>query len=147
MVKKMEIGERIALLRDKKGWKQKDLADKVNLNVSVMNRIEKGTRPLNDSEIIKIAAALEVSTEYLLTGRTGSKLPELTEKDERDIARDLEKMLNDLESKEALSFHGEPMDEETKEALRLSLESSLRFAKQLAKQKFTPKKHRNDKDN
>lgn len=63
---KMEIGERIVLLREKKGWKQKDLADKVDLNVSVMNRIEKGSRPVTDSEIVRIADALEVSTEYLL---------------------------------------------------------------------------------
>jgi transcriptional regulator with XRE-family HTH domain len=68
---KMEIGERIVLLREKKGWKQKDLADKVNLNVSVMNRIEKGTRPLTDSEIVRIADALDVSTEYLL-GRSNT---------------------------------------------------------------------------
>ncbi|MDF2790479.1 MAG: helix-turn-helix protein, partial [Neobacillus sp.] len=65
----MEIGERIVLLREKKGLRQKDLADKVNLNVSVMNRIEKGTRPITDSEIVRLADAPEISTEYLL-GRT-----------------------------------------------------------------------------
>ncbi|MEK4924146.1 helix-turn-helix transcriptional regulator [Cytobacillus sp. FSL R5-0569] len=64
----MNIGERIVLLREKKGWKQKDLADKVNINVSVMNRIEKGTRPLTDVEIINISNALEVSTDHLLKG-------------------------------------------------------------------------------
>ncbi|MBN6887774.1 transcriptional regulator with XRE-family HTH domain [Cytobacillus horneckiae] len=64
----MKIGERIVLLRERKGWKQKDLADKVNINVSVMNRIEKGTRPLTDIEIINISNALEVSTDHLLKG-------------------------------------------------------------------------------
>jgi transcriptional regulator with XRE-family HTH domain len=62
----MEIGERIVLLREKKGWKQNEFAEIVNINVSVMNRIEKGTRPITDSEIIKIADALEVSTDLLL---------------------------------------------------------------------------------
>ncbi|MFJ8268495.1 helix-turn-helix domain-containing protein [Peribacillus asahii] len=62
----MTIGERIVILRENKGWKQKELADKVDINVSVMNRIEKGTRPLTDSEIVKIASVFEVSTDYLL---------------------------------------------------------------------------------
>ncbi|MED4530942.1 helix-turn-helix transcriptional regulator [Metabacillus fastidiosus] len=62
----MHVGERIILLREKKGWKQKDLAEKVDINSSVMNRIEKGTRPLVDEEIKKIAVALGVTTDYLL---------------------------------------------------------------------------------
>lgn len=66
----------------------------------------------------------------------------LTSKEERDIAIDLERMLSDLESNQALAFHGETLDEESKELLRISLENSLRLAKQMAKQKFTPKKHR-----
>ncbi len=66
----------------------------------------------------------------------------LTPKEERDIARDLEKMLSNLESKEALAFNGEPLDEETKELMRISLESSMRMGKQIAKQKFTPKKYK-----
>jgi transcriptional regulator with XRE-family HTH domain len=82
----MEIGERIVLLRENKGWKQKDLADKVKLNVSVMNRIEKGTRPLTDSEIIKIADALDVSTEYLL-GRSNTRTYD-DDKDFQDFIND-----------------------------------------------------------
>lgn len=66
----------------------------------------------------------------------------LTEKDEKDIAKDLERILADLESNEALAFHGEPMDEETKRLFAISLENSLRLAKEMAKQKYTPKKFR-----
>ncbi|MFP7469974.1 helix-turn-helix transcriptional regulator [Niallia taxi] len=65
----MDIGERIAFLRESKGIKQKELAEKADINASVMNRIEKGSRPLNDNEIVNIAKILEVSTDYLL-GRT-----------------------------------------------------------------------------
>lgn len=39
-------------------------------------------------------------------------------------------------------FDGEPMDEETKELLRVSLENGVRIAKISAKKKFTPKKYR-----
>lgn len=66
----------------------------------------------------------------------------LSSKEERDIAVDLERMIGELESNEAMAFHGEPMDEETKELMRISLESSLRLAKQMAKQKFNPNKNK-----
>ncbi|MDA7028658.1 helix-turn-helix transcriptional regulator [Bacillus sp. CLL-7-23] len=62
----MKIGERIVLLRERKNWSQKDLANKVGLNTSVMNRIEKGKRPLTDSEILKFSEVLETTTDYLL---------------------------------------------------------------------------------
>lgn len=65
----LSLGERIISLREKKNWNQKELAHEININVSVMNRIEKGTRPLTDIEIVKIAEVFEVSTDYLLTGK------------------------------------------------------------------------------
>lgn len=68
--------------------------------------------------------------------------PELTPRDERDIAKRLENTLSDLENnQEALMFSGEPLDDETRELLRASLENSLRIGKINAKQKFTPKKY------
>ncbi|BBH19790.1 hypothetical protein Back11_11350 [Paenibacillus baekrokdamisoli] len=66
----------------------------------------------------------------------------LSPKEERDIATDLERMIGELESREALAFHGEPMDDETKELMKISLENSLRLAKGMAKQKFNPNKNK-----
>lgn len=65
----MEIGKRIQELREKFDMNQKELADKVGLNYSVMNRIESGKRPIRDDELIKIADVFNVTTDYLL-GRT-----------------------------------------------------------------------------
>ncbi|WP_074952290.1 hypothetical protein [Alicyclobacillus macrosporangiidus] len=67
----------------------------------------------------------------------------LSSKEERDIARELERIMSSLESNSALAFDGEPLTEEDKELLRISLENSLRLARQIAKKKFTPHKHRN----
>ena len=67
----MSIGKKIQILREEKDLTQKELANKVGLNTSVMNRIELGERPARDDEIIKIADVLEVTTDYLL-GRTNS---------------------------------------------------------------------------
>ncbi len=70
--------------------------------------------------------------------------PELNPKEERDIARDLERLLNDLDKNAPLAFYGEELelDEEGKELLRMSLEQSMRLAKQMAKKKFTPNKYK-----
>jgi len=69
----------------------------------------------------------------------------LSSKEERDIARDLEKILSDMESDNALAFCGEsPEDEEERELLKASLLYSMRLAKQMAKKKFTPKKYRKE---
>jgi transcriptional regulator with XRE-family HTH domain len=67
-------------------------------------------------------------------------LPPLTQKEERDIAHDLEKMLSDLESDEDIAFQGEPMDDDDRETLRIFIENSLRLAKQMAKKKFNSTK-------
>lgn len=70
---------------------------------------------------------------------------DLNEKDERDIAKMLEEMMDGLSSSnQAFSFMGEPMDDEDRELLRISLENTLRMSKQMAKKKFTPKKYRNE---
>ena len=76
------------------------------------------------------------------------KYTTLSPKEERDIARDLEKILANLENDNGMSFYdGEPMDgmdEEDRELLRISLLTSMQIAKQMAKKKFTPKKYRKE---
>lgn len=104
----------------------------------------------NGANLEKVADYFNVSVDYLL-GRTdsiGSDKPyySLNEKDERDIAKDLERIMNNLDSNHALAFYGEEaeFDEEAKEMLRIQLEQTMRIAKQMAKKKFTPKKYRNE---
>ena len=62
----MNAGRRIAQLREEKGLSQLEFAHKVNINNSVMNRIEKGIRPIRDDELIAISKCLGVSIDYLL---------------------------------------------------------------------------------
>lgn len=68
------IGQRIINLREKRNWSQRELARRVGLNASVMNRIELGERPIKDYELDKIASVLETTTDYLL-GRTDNPNP------------------------------------------------------------------------
>lgn len=93
----------------------------------------------------KIADYFGVTVDYLMTGNNSIETTlQLNPKDEKDIAKTLENTLAQLEySQDALMFSGEPLDDETKELLKASLENSLRIAKINAKAKFTPKKYKN----
>jgi transcriptional regulator with XRE-family HTH domain len=143
---------RIRLIRKQKDFSGTKIAQILGISAQYYYDIEKGKRNLSAEMAAKLADIFEVSTDYLL-GKTDdpspsnnsnldSKLPELTEKDELDIARDLQRIMDNLESQEGLMYDGEPMDEETKELIKISLENSMRLAKQIAKKKFTPKKYR-----
>ena len=68
---------------------------------------------------------------------------QLSKRNERDIQKRLQSILDDINKDGMAMFNGETeMDEETKELLRASIESSVRLAKIRAKEKFTPKKHK-----
>ena len=65
----MNTGERIKNTREDMDILQQELANTIGINVSVLSRIENGTRPVRDDELIKIADCFNVSTDYLM-GRT-----------------------------------------------------------------------------
>lgn len=142
-------GDRIKRLREKEGLTQLQLAEKLSMNNSVLSRIEAGKRPIEDTELRMFADYFGVKADYLL-GRSDEliakeqKVPyyALTEKDEKDIAKRLESVMDSLESSDSLAFHGDDMDEETRELLKMALEHGMRIATETAKRKYTPKKYR-----
>ncbi len=141
------IGARIKEKRKEKKLTQIELGKSVSVSAQVISNWERGYSDPNHDDVARLAEVLECSTDYL-HGRDSktSSLPTLTKKDEKDIAKKLEDILESMESDTALSFDGEPMDEETKGLVRAAIESNLILTKQIAKKKFTPKKYRKDKD-
>ncbi|MCC2539211.1 helix-turn-helix domain-containing protein [Bacillus thuringiensis] len=136
----MTLGYRLKKERERRKWSQKFVAEKIGITNTVLSNYERDYRDPDTTTLGKLADLYEISTDELL-GRSNK----LSKKEERDIARDLEKTLEELEnSQDALMFDGEPIDEHTKEMIRISLENSMRMAKQLAKQKFTPNKYKKD---
>ncbi|PEQ68738.1 helix-turn-helix domain-containing protein [Bacillus cereus] len=134
----MTLGYRLKKERERRKWSQKFVAEKIGITNTVLSNYERDYRDPDTTTLGKLADLYEISTDELL-GRSNK----LSKKEERDIARDLEKTLEELEnSEDALMFDGEPIDEHTKEMIRISLENSMRMAKQLAKQKFTPNKYK-----
>jgi transcriptional regulator with XRE-family HTH domain len=138
----MEIGKRIVELREKRNWSQRELARRADINVSVMNRIETGERPLRADELKKISQLLDVQADYLLGTSNDSNL---TAKDERDIAKRMEEIKKDLSSEDGLMFDGEPMSEEAVESFLEAMEYAVRQTQRINK-KYIPKKYR-DKEN
>lgn len=132
-------------LREERNWSQAELARRIGMNNTALNKAEKGTRKLSSAELDAIANAFDVTTDYLL-GRTTT--PQFTRKDERDVQKILTDVTEGLSNNSSLAYMkngGEEIDEEDAELLRASLENVIRQSKLLAKQKFTPKKYRKSK--
>ncbi|MBQ2937462.1 MAG: helix-turn-helix transcriptional regulator [Clostridia bacterium] len=62
------IGRRIKERRLEQKLKQEELADKLNISVAFMSRVERGTSQINLKRLTQIAEILNVSPAYLLTG-------------------------------------------------------------------------------
>jgi transcriptional regulator with XRE-family HTH domain len=146
-----DFGEYIKSLRLKKGLTINQLALYSGISSSQLSRIETGKRGIpKPTTIEKIADALKADYNALMKvagyiEHNGESLPPLTEKEERDIAKDLQSVIDGVGSGGYAQFDGqtiEDLDEEDRELLIASLENSMKLAKRLAKKKFTPKKYR-----
>lgn len=146
----------IRKLRTQKKMTQSKLGELLGVQDAAVSKYESGKLPLTDDTLKKLAKIFDVTTDYILNleppnqritnEEWNKKLPELTKKDELDIKKDLEKMLGSLSSNQGYAHFGgeslEDLDEEDKELLINSLENTMKLAKKLAKQKFTPHKYR-----
>lgn len=141
----MTIGENIRKYRKLNHLTQAELAGQAEMSRSYLADVERDRYNPSVETLTHLARVLRVSVNDLIGSDEdglNERPPGLSAKEERDIALDLERMISELESGEALAFHGEPMDNETKELMRISLENSLRLAKGMAKTKFNPNKHK-----
>ena len=97
-------------------------------------------------DLAKVADHFGVTTDYLL-GLTDT--PQFTQKDEKDVQKTLEDMIQGLNNKSSLAYMkngDQEIDPDDAELLAASLENVVRQSKLLAKQKFTPKKYRKNQD-
>lgn len=130
-------------LREEKNMTQAELGKALEISPSAIGMYEQGRRTPDIPTLKKIASYFNVSLDYLLGSSTSKELPDsnlppLTPKDERDIARDLENMIESLDGSAAM---GNAEGDEDRELLRASLETAMKIAKRTAKKKFTPKKY------
>lgn len=149
------FASRLKSLRNQRKLSQEELAKKINTTKGTISNYENRHSTPSNELLGDLASILNTTTDYLL-GRTDNpepfnkELPELTNKDEKDIAKDLENIINNISTDGYAHFDGrsiEDLDEDDKELLKASLENSMRLAKRLAKDKFTPKKYKKGQNN
>lgn len=135
-----------------RNMKQVELVEKSGIGKSAISQYLSEKIVPKQDKIYLIAKALNISEAWLMGHDVpmervaSSTLPELTAKDERNIQKKLSDIIEGLAPNSGLAFFDDdqPMTEEDKELLRISLENTLRLSKQMAKQKFTPKKYRKE---
>lgn len=136
----MSISENIKNLRLKYNLSQKELALIAGVTDKAVSTWEKGTKEPRMGTIQKIADHFGIRKSDLI--EDSNTLP-LTPRDERQIAEDLERMIADLDTQNALAAMGGTVEEqEDRELLKASLLTSMRLAKKLAKEKYTPNKYK-----
>ena len=110
----MNIGTRIRNLREQKGMTQAELAKKIMIDKSVMNRIEIGARLVRSDELLLLSQVLNVSADFLLENKS-KEIPDNIQ------TNDLNKFL----SQSQIVFDGNAVNLSDKD--RNILEMSLRI--------------------
>lgn len=64
------LGERISALRRSRGLSQAELAQRLGISASAMGMYEQGRREPAIGTLVALSRELEVTTDYLLTGKT-----------------------------------------------------------------------------
>ncbi|MFX3617940.1 MAG: helix-turn-helix domain-containing protein [Sporolactobacillus sp.] len=141
------MARRLKSLRESKGYKQNFIADKIGIKNNTLSGYESGARKPDPETLSRLADMYEVSVDYLL-GRTNDRQQAtLTEKDEKDIAKRMKKIKEELmkgNGDESIAFYeGAPLSDEAKESLLQSLEFIERQTK-LINKKYIPKKYRKE---
>lgn len=109
------IGERIKKRRKKLGMTQEDLSNK--LGYKSKTTIENGTNDIMQNRVIDFAKALHTTPAYLM-GYSDLNAP-------NDISAKLQELIDQLQDRENLQFDQKPMDNMTRELLRMNLENTL----------------------
>ena len=133
-------------LRDQAHVKDADVVKATKITKSTFSDWKNGRSNPKLDKLQKIADYFGVTVDYLMTGKEEpkEKSPELTARDERDIAKDLNNIMVKLTSGEAgpASYNGEPLDPEAAALFKDELEIALRRLKLINKEKYTPKKYK-----
>lgn len=133
-------------LRAEKGYKDSDVARITGITKSTFSDWKSGRSVPKNDKLQKIADCFGVTLDYLTTGNEEpqGKAPELTARDERDIAKDLETLREKLANKELgpAAFEGDDIPEEDAELFLGQVELMLRRLKVKNKEKYNPYKNK-----
>ena len=133
----MTLVEKIRALARQRDLSLPQLEQELGLGNGTISRWRSSSP--NTEKLQKIADYFQVSMDYLL-GREQY----LTQKDEKDIAKDLDNIMEKITSGEdgPASYNGEEISPEAAELFRDELEIALKRLKLINKEKYTPKKYK-----
>lgn len=134
------FGNRLKTLRENHNLSQKEFANILNIANSTLSQYESDKRVPSDEVKLQIAKYFNVTIDYLLGNETKNKEQNSQDKDEKDIAKSMKKLKEQLKEQQGLMFDGEPLDDTTIELLLEELERQERLVKKINK-KYTPKKY------
>lgn len=132
-------------LLQKYGVSTYKVAKETGIAQSVFSSWKNGVSTPKPDKLIKIANYFGVSVDYLMTGKEETRSePQLTPKDERDIAKDMENIIQKLRNNESgpASYDGEPISEGDIDLLAGQIELMIRRLKVINKEKYNPNKNK-----
>lgn len=122
------------------GIKGSKMCDDLGISRSTLTELRKGrATTLKLERAIAIADYLKMPVEYLI-GEQQKEKPDtdsdgFTETERRDIAREVERMMADIENQGDLMFDGNPATPEALQTIRTAFEIGLTNARRLNKEK------------
>lgn len=130
-------------LLQKRGVSSYKVAKEAGVTQTALSNWKSGRSTPTTKTLQKIADYFGVTIDYLMTGDDSSEQG-LTEKDNRDIAKDLDSIMEKLTSGEngPASYNGEEISPEAAELFKDELEIALKRLKIINKEKYTPKKYK-----
>lgn len=136
----MTLFNRILKLCETKHINQSDLERNLGFGKGTISKWKANPNP-NADKLLQIAEYFNVSTDYLLKGVDSDGL---TEKDNRDITKDLDSIMEKLSSKEygPAAYDGEELSPEAADLFRDELEIALKRLKLINKEKYNPHKNK-----
>lgn len=131
------------ILKERK-MTQRDFAKAVGVSAATANEWLKGKKMPLMGRIDTICSVLSIDRSDLMAAPAPAAEPMgLTARDERDIERRLDAIMNDLSPGSGLAFYdGKELTEKERDLLRISLKNSMELVRSMAKERFTPKKYK-----
>lgn len=138
-----EIFEQLLL---KFGVTAYQVAKATGISTATLTNWKKGRYTPKQDKLQKIADYFGVTVEYLMTGKNEpkEKAPELNAKDERDIAKDLDRIMGEIQKGNdgPLYYNGIEIDNASVNLLQNAIEYALRETKKENKVKYNPNKNK-----
>lgn len=141
----MGLYEQIRDIAKSKGYSVNKLEKELGFARSSINKFNKNKPSVE--KLQQIADLLEVSLDYLLSNTDETikeKAPELTSRDERDIAKDLDRIMGEIQKGDdgPLYYNGIEIDNASLNLLQNAIEYALRETKKENKVKYNPNKNK-----